>query len=136
MVQGVLEVLLLLLLFSAAASTPLQRKLKRWSHQISGSSQDSYRISSMAEQLEEQPELMVISSDTATAHLVAHSSSESTSARSTSNKKQSLVLSYFRESATHSVDKEAICNKCKAKVSTYGNTTNMVKVSTALTSYS
>ena len=85
----------------------------------------------MAEQPEEQSELMVISSDTATAHLAAHSSSDSTSARFTSTKKRSLVWSYFRESATHSVDKEAICNKCEDRVSTCGNTTNMVKVSTA-----
>jgi len=45
-------------------------------------------------------------------------------------KKRSLVWTYFRESV---IDKEAICNRCEEeKVSTSGNTTNMVKVSDAL----
>ena len=32
----------------------------------------------------------------------------------------------------HAMDKEAIYNKCEEKVSTSGNTTNMVKVSDVL----
>ena len=46
----------------------------------------------MAEQPEEQSELMVISSDTA----AAHSSSDSTSARFTSTKKRSFSVVLFQ----------------------------------------
>ena len=42
-------------------------------------------------------------------------------------KKRSLVWVYFRELS--GVQKEAICNLCEEKISTCGNTTNMVKVS-------
>ena len=66
----------------------------------------------------EQPECVVIS-DQSSDIAVPHSST----------KKRSLVWSYFKESV---VEKEAICNECEEKVSTSGNTTNMVKVSDVL----
>ena len=71
--------------------------------------------------VKEEPEIVISASEASSSHdtTAAYSST-------TVTKKRSLVWAYFRES---SIQKEAICNLCEGKVSTCGNTTNMVKVS-------
>lgn len=58
---------------------------------------------------------------------VLSSSSVSCDTAAIITKKRSLVWVYFRESS--GVQREAVCNLCEEKISTCGNTTNMVKVS-------